>query len=235
MLRRVSALVVAAILLVGCGGAQSPAKTTPASPAPQEKPAEAKPAPAQTQPTPAPSKPARKQWSAPPAMQIDPNKQYFATLKTEFGDIRIELFAKDAPNTVNNFVFLAREKFYDGVVFHRIIKGFMIQGGDPTGTGTGGPGYRFADELPVKRSYDPGIVAMANSGPNTQGSQFFICNGQSCRNLNGLPNYTQFGKVVAGMDVVEKISSVPVVAGGEATPSKPVKPPVIQTVVIEEK
>lgn len=227
MFRRFSALLVAAIFITGCGGVQGPPKTpAPKTPAPKEKAAE-------TQPT--PTQPSRKQWSAPPALQIDPNKQYFATLKTEFGDIRIELFAKDAPNTVNNFVFLANEKFYDGVVFHRIIKSFMIQGGDPTGTGGGGPGYRFADELRVKRSYDPGIVAMANSGPNTQGSQFFICNGPSCKNLNGAPNYTQFGKVVAGMDVVEKISSLPVVAGGEDTPSKPVKPPVIQTVVIEVK
>ena len=176
------------------------------------------------------------QWDKAPEMQIDVNKQYFATLKTSKGDIRIELYPKEAPKTVNNFVFLARQKFYDGVPFHRIIKTFMVQTGDPTGTGTGGPGYRFADELPPKHSYDPGIVAMANSGPNTNGSQFFICTGNDCRGLNtpGHANYTQFGKVVGGQDVLDKIAATPVGAsrGEMSAPKEDVR---ITTVTIEEK
>jgi cyclophilin family peptidyl-prolyl cis-trans isomerase len=173
---------------------------------------------------------AQKKWDKPPEMQIDPNKKYTATIDTTAGKIVIELFPKEAPKTVNNFVFLAKQGFYDGVVFHRIIKGFMIQGGDPTGTGSGGPGYRFPDELPPKRSYTPGIVAMANAGPNTNGSQFFICNGPTCKNLDGKPDYTQFGQVVEGMDVLTKLSNVEVV--GESSPKTP---PVIKTVVIEVK
>ncbi|HWH71139.1 MAG TPA: peptidylprolyl isomerase [Candidatus Sulfotelmatobacter sp.] len=224
------AVAVAAVLLVaGCGGAQK-GPGTPAKPGENYK----QQTPAQTQTTPQAQPPAKKQYNAAPAMQIDPAKTYTATIKTNMGDIKVELFAKDAPKTVNNFVFLAREKFYDGVIFHRIIKNFMIQTGDPKGDGTGGPGYRFADELPVKRSYDPGIVAMANAGKDTNGSQFFICNGTDCKNLNQMPNYTQFGKVIAGMDVVEKISSVEVVANGREV-SKPKTPPVIQTVIIDEK
>lgn len=218
------AALAAAVLLVGCGGAQP---RTPASQGTNQQPAQNQ--------TPAISQPkAAKQWDKPPEMKIDPDKKYTAVMKTSLGDIKIELFAKDAPKTVNNFVFLAREGFYDGVIFHRIIKDFMIQGGDPTGTGRGGPGYRFEDELPVKRSYEPGIVAMANAGRNTQGSQFFICNGPSCKNLDQLPNYTQFGKVVEGMETVAKLSSVEVVmANGEM--SKPKVPPVIQSVTIVEE
>src|SRR6476660_8162757 len=117
-----------------------------------------------------------------------------AVLQTNKGTIKFELLEADAPKTTENFRLLAEQGFYDGVVFHRIIKGFMIQGGDPTGTGTGGPGYRFPDELPPKRSYTLGILAMANSGPNTNGSQFFICNGPTCKNLDGKPDYTQFGQ-----------------------------------------
>lgn len=214
------AVAVAAVLLTaGCGGAQKGPGTA------------GKPAQNYNQQAPA----AKKQYSAPPAMQIDPAKTYTATIKTSMGDIVVELFAKDAPKTVNNFVFLSREKFYDGVIFHRIIKNFMIQTGDPKGDGTGGPGYRFEDELPVKRSYDPGIVAMANAGKNTNGSQFFICNGTSCKNLDQMPNYTQFGKVVAGMDVVQKLSSVEVVASAGGETSKPKTPPTIQTIIIDEK
>jgi cyclophilin family peptidyl-prolyl cis-trans isomerase len=168
-------------------------------------------------------------------MQIDTNKQYFATIKTSLGDMKIQLFANESPKTVNNFVFLAKEHFYDGVIFHRIIKGFMVQTGDPLGTGVGGPGYKFADELPPKHSYEPGIVAMANAGPNTNGSQFFICNGVNCKSLDEHPNYTQFGKVVEGMDVLDKLSSVPVVMSSNGEPSKPKDPPVIQTIIIEEK
>jgi cyclophilin family peptidyl-prolyl cis-trans isomerase len=148
-----------------------------------------------------------KQWSSPPAMTIDPDKQYTAVIKTTEGDIGIELFAKDAPQTVNNFVFLAREGFYDNVKFHRIIQGFMIQTGDPTGTGAGGPGYKFNDER-VSMDYTPGVVAMANAGPNTNGSQFFIVQGDGARALP--KNYTIFAHVTSGMDVVDKIANVDV-------------------------
>ncbi|MBF0547831.1 MAG: peptidylprolyl isomerase [Candidatus Riflebacteria bacterium] len=177
----------------------------------------------------------KKQWKKPPEMQIDAAKSYLATIKTNLGSIKIELFPKEAPNTVNNFVFLSRQKFYDKVIFHRIVKDFMIQGGDPTGTGEGDAGYSFNDELPAKHSYEPGIIAMANAGPNTQGCQFFICNGDKAKKLDSRPNYTQFGKVVEGMDTVLKISSVEVVDNGNGEISKPKQPPVIETVTIEEK
>lgn len=176
-----------------------------------------------------------KQWAAPPAMQIDPSKKYYATLKTNKGDICIELLADEAPVTVNNFVFLAREGFYDGVKFHRVIKPFMIQTGDPTGTGRGGPGYRFADELPPKHSYEPGIVAMANAGPNTNGSQFFICSGPQAKGLDSYPHYTQFGRVVEGMDVVEALASVPVGLSAMGEMSRPLEEVRIDTVTVEER
>jgi cyclophilin family peptidyl-prolyl cis-trans isomerase len=173
-----------------------------------------------------------KRWSKPPAMQIDTSKTYLATVDTSLGVFKIQLFASETPNTVNNFVFLSQQNFYNGVIFHRIIKTFMIQTGDPTGTGGGGPGYKFNDELPPKHSYDPGIVAMANAGPNTQGSQFFICTGADAKNLNSMPNYTQFGQVVEGMDVVQKIAAVPVVASSSGEMSRPKTPPVIKTITI---
>jgi cyclophilin family peptidyl-prolyl cis-trans isomerase len=140
-----------------------------------------------------------KQWAEPPAMQIDPNKIYAARLSTEKGDIVIELLARQAPITVNNFVFLARQGFYDGTTFHRVIPDFMAQGGDPTGTGAGGPGYRFQDEIRPESRFDgPGYLAMANAGPNTNGSQFFITYAATPW-LDG--KHTIFGKVVEGMDV----------------------------------
>jgi len=123
----------------------------------------------------------------------------------------------------------------DAPVFHRIIKTFMIQTGDPTGTGSGSPGYKFADELPVKHSYDPGIVAMANAGPNTNGSQFFICTGADAAGLNNYPNYTQFGKVTDGMDVVLKIAAVKVQLSASGEMSKPVDPPVIKSITISQQ
>lgn len=178
---------------------------------------------------------ARKTWKQAPEMKIDPAKSYFATLKTSLGDIKVELLVKESPKTVNNFVFLAREGVYDGTIFHRIIKEFMIQGGDPLGTGEGDAGYSFADELPAKHSYEPGIMAMANAGPNTQGTQFFICNGEKAKKLDSHPNYTQFGKVVEGMEIVQKISSVEVGPSDSGEMSKPKQAPVLQTVVIEEK
>lgn len=176
-----------------------------------------------------------KTYSAPPAMSIDPDQQYIATVKTNAGEFKIELFAKDAPVTVNNFVFLAKDHFYDGVPFHRIIKDFMIQTGDPSGNGSGGPGYRFADELPSKHPYEAGIVAMANAGPNTNGSQFFICNGEDSENLNQSPNYTVFGKVTEGMETVLRISNTPVVNSPQGEPSKPTADLYIQSISIEEK
>jgi len=147
------------------------------------------------------------QWSTPPPMSIDQSKEYMATIKTNMGDIVVQLFPKDAPLAVNNFVFLARQGFYNGVKFHRVVKGFVIQGGDPTGTGTGGPGYTFADEK-VTKDYVTGTLAMANAGPNTNGSQFFI----TLTDLSGrLPkNYTIFGIVTGGFDIVQKIGNVPV-------------------------
>jgi cyclophilin family peptidyl-prolyl cis-trans isomerase len=166
----------------------------------------------------------------PPPLTIDKNKTFTATLTTAAGPIVIGLNAKETPITVNNFVFLARSHFYDGTVFHRVIKGFMIQGGDPKGDGTGGPGYSFADE-PFSGDYTRGTVAMANSGPNTNGSQFFIMHAD-----NALPkNYVIFGQVMSGLDTVDKIAEAPVVQGSDSTPSKPVTPVAIQSVTIEEK
>jgi cyclophilin family peptidyl-prolyl cis-trans isomerase len=133
-------------------------------------------------------------------MVIDPKRKYSATFKTEAGDFVIELYADKVPNTVNNFVFLARDGFYDGVTFHRVIKGFMAQGGDPTGRGTGGPGYQFKDEFhPGLRHNTPGILSMANAGPNTNGSQFFITHGPTPHLDN---RHSVFGKVTKGMEVV---------------------------------
>lgn len=175
-----------------------------------------------------------KQWSTPPDMQIDASKTYHATLKTSKGDIRIELLASESPKTVNNFVFLAREGFYDGVKFHRVIGPFMIQTGDPTGTGAGGPGYKFDDELPPRHSYESGIVAMANAGPNTNGSQFFICSGAQSQGLDRYPNYTQFGRVVAGMDVVQALASVPVGRAPHGEVSRPLEEIKIEGITIEE-
>jgi cyclophilin family peptidyl-prolyl cis-trans isomerase len=176
-----------------------------------------------------------KQWDKPPAMQINENKTYIAHIDTNKGKITVQLFPKEAPKAVNNFVFLAREKFYDGVIFHRIIKNFMIQTGDPLGNGTGGPGYHFAVELPTQHKYEPGIVAMANAGPDTNGSQFFIGNGKGVESLNSQPNYTIFGKVIDGMDTVEKISNTPVKVGSESVPSVPTEKVFIKTITIEEK
>jgi peptidylprolyl isomerase len=156
------------------------------------------------------SAPRQQKFSEAPEMGIDPSKRYTATLSTNLGDIVIALDAVNAPKTVNNFVFLAAQHYYDGVIFHRIIKGFMCQGGDPTGTGTGGPGYKFSDE-PVKQRYQLGSVAMANAGPNTNGSQFFLISGASGVGLP--PQYNHFGQIVKGMDVLETMHAVPTARG----------------------
>ena len=152
------------------------------------------------------------------------------TIETQFGNIRFETYDADAPKTVENFITLARKDFYNNLIFHRIIKGFMIQGGDPNGTGTGGPGYTFADELnpateSYKAGYQKGVVAMANAGPDTNGSQFFIM-------LEDTPlskNYTIFGKVISGQDVVDRIGSVAIGAN-----DRPLQPVVMKQVIVDE-
>jgi peptidyl-prolyl cis-trans isomerase B (cyclophilin B) len=145
----------------------------------------------------------RKQYFTPPSMTLNVNKKYTATFKTSRGEIVCDLFAQDAPKTVNNFVFLARDKFYDGTAFHRVIADFMVQGGDPTGSGRGGPGYRFEDEFKGNpHKHQVGSLSMANAGPNTNGSQFFITH-VATNWLDG--KHTVFGKVVTGQDVVNAI------------------------------
>ena len=145
------------------------------------------------------------QFAEAPEMGIDTSKRYEATMETSLGTVVIALDAINAPITVNNFVFLAAHHYYDGVIFHRIINGFMCQGGDPTGTGRGGPGYRFPDE-PVRQRYQIGSVAMANAGPNTNGSQFFLISGQSGVQLP--PQYNHFGQIVKGLDVLDAMQQV---------------------------
>ncbi len=169
------ALVLVTLLLASCGG-QAP----------------------EPSPTPEP-----KTYSAPPPMTIDTSKQYTATIETEKGDLVLELFASDVPVTVNNFVFLAREGFYDGTTFHRVIPGFMAQGGDPTGTGAGNPGYSFADEF-TEHTHVTGALSMANSGSNTNGCQFFITYAPQ-PHLDG--EHSVFGQLIGGMDVLEKIET----------------------------
>jgi len=146
---------------------------------------------------------AEQQWEAPPAMQIDASRTYNVSIQTNRGTIELEMYPEHAPNTVNNFVFLAGEGFYDGVVFHRVINDFMVQCGDPTGTGRGGPGYKFACETagnPLR--HERGVISMANAGPNTNGSQFFITH-VPCPHLDG--NHTVFGRVTQGLDVIDAI------------------------------
>ena len=167
------------------------------------------------------------EFSEAPPMCIDPSKTYTAVLDTSLGQMTIALDAAAAPKTVNNFVVLARYRYYEGIIFHRIINGFMCQGGDPTGTGTGGPGYKFEDELPAPNTYKIGSVAMANAGPNTNGSQFFIVSGA---NGVGLPPlYSLFGQVTEGLDVVEKMQNVKTARG-----DKPHDDLIINSVTISE-
>ncbi len=162
-----------------------------------------------------------------PPMCIDPSKSYTAVLDTTLGSMTIALDAAAAPKTVNNFVFLARYRYYEGIIFHRIINGFMCQGGDPTGTGRGGPGYKFADELPAPNTYKIGSLAMANAGPNTNGSQFFIVSGQSGVGLP--PSYSLFGQVTEGLDIVDTMQSVATARG-----DRPLEDVVINSVTITE-
>ena len=171
------------------------------------------------------------QYAEPPRMRIDPSKNYTGTLATNKGAVEVELFPEDAPQTVNNFVCLAEDGYFDNTPFHRIVKGFVIQGGDPTGTGSGGPGYQFADE-PIARDYERGTLAMANAGPNTNGSQFFIV----LEDLRGkLPkNYTIFGRVTEGMDVVDAIANTPTRTGRSGENSTPTEPITLEKVTISE-
>ncbi|HLN16533.1 MAG TPA: peptidylprolyl isomerase [Acidimicrobiales bacterium] len=172
------------------------------------------------------SAPQRRSFEAEPPMCIDPNKRYTATMTTSKGTMVIALDPLAAPRTVNNFVFLARYHYFDGIVFHRIIPDFVLQGGDPEGTGRGGPGYRFADELPAPGRYQVGSLAMANAGPDTNGSQFFIISGSEGVRLP--PQYSLFGAVVSGNEVIAVIDAL-------GTPSgKPKEDVVIQSVTIAE-
>lgn len=175
-------LVLPVLFMAACGGSAS-------GPAPASPPAQA-------------PKPAMKTYSSPPPMVIDTSKQYTATIETAKGNLVLELFAKDVPVAVNNFVFLARDGFYDGSTFHRVIPGFMAQGGDPTGTGMGTPGYTFADEI-TSHTHVAGALSMANAGPNTNGCQFFITYTAQ-HELDG--KYTVFGQLMQGMDVLEKLT-----------------------------
>ena len=164
-----------------------------------------------------------KQYASPPPLTVDAGKKYTATLVTSAGTMTAELLPGEALQTVNNFVFLARDGFYDGVIFHRVIPGFMIQGGDPTGTGRGGPGYKFRDE-PVRLGYKRGTLAMANAGPNTNGSQFFIMHADY-----GLPpNYTIFGKLTSGEEVVDAIATAKTSSG-----DRPVSPVSIKGITVK--
>ena len=177
-------------------------------------------------PAPDGSSPKTTHFDGPPPMCIDPSRRYSAGIVTSKGTVVVNLDPLAAPKTVNNFVFLARYHYFDGIVFHRVIPGFVLQGGDPTGTGTGGPGYRFEDELPKPGRYELGSLAMANSGPDTNGSQFFVISGPSGVRLP--PKYSLFGKVVKGMDVVSVIDAL-------GTPSgKPKERVVIESVTVAE-
>ena len=223
MTRRAAALAASAVLaLAGCGsddgsgdGRSSDAETTAISgetECPPEGGAEVR---------------ATSFEQAPP-MCIDEAKTYTATMTTDAGEVTIELDAKQAPETVNNFVVLSRYKYYDGLTFHRVIKDFMAQGGDPSGDGSGGPGYEFDDELPEQGDYEIWSVAMATAGANTNGSQFFIITGDAGVQLP--PSYSLFGKVTKGMDAVEKIE-----ADGSAGDGAPAKVHTIESVTIAEK
>ena len=153
------------------------------------------------------SAPKQQKFAEAPEMGIDPAKRYTATMETSMGTLVIALDPIAAPRTVNNFVYLAAQHYYDGVIFHRIISGFMCQGGDPDGSGRGGPGYKFGDELPKPGKYQIGSLAMDNAGPNTNGSQFFVVSGPSGCGLP--PLYSLFGQVVKGLDIVEMMQNVP--------------------------
>lgn len=233
----------ALVLLSGCTWENEPAaKEKPSQTLPLDKlKTEGESAPQSAAQTPAPKPPAKptqpqtmpaKQYPTVPAMSIDATKAYTATLETDKGSIVVALNAKATPVTVNNFVFLAREKFYDGTIFHRTIPGFMIQGGDPQGTGMGGPGYTNVETPTENTMYSRGVIAMAKKGnepAGTFGSQFFIMHADYA-----LPkDYVAFGQVTSGLEVVDAIATAPTQPGGEG--SKPVTPIVVKTVTIDEQ
>jgi cyclophilin family peptidyl-prolyl cis-trans isomerase len=177
------------------------------------------------------------QFAGPPPMKIDPKATYTATVETSCGTIVIELDAKRAPTTVNSFVFLAKEGYFDGQYVHRLDTSIdVVQGGDPTGTGSGGPGYAIPDELKGDESYTPGTLAMANAGANTGGSQFFLITGPAGTNLDGNPNYTIFGKVIEGLDVAKRIQSLPIVdaSSGDISGQRPVQAIYLESVTIRK-
>ncbi|MCX6793706.1 MAG: peptidylprolyl isomerase [Candidatus Gottesmanbacteria bacterium] len=219
--------ILAVVVFVGIVGGAFIWKSTAKTPAPMQ----VKEIAIETS-TPTPSM--TKAYSNPPAMTIDAAKTYTATIVTDKGTMAVRLFAKDTPVTVNNFVFLARAGFYGNTVFHRVMKGFMIQGGDPRGDGTGGSGYRFADES-ITRDYTRGTIAMANSGPNTNGSQFFIMHADV-----SLPKqYVIYGAIdasdSASLATLDAIANTPVTDNGMGEDSKPVTPPVLQSIQIKEE
>jgi cyclophilin family peptidyl-prolyl cis-trans isomerase len=174
--------------------------------------------------------PSMKTYAQAPSMIIDVNKSYSAVMKTTAGNMEIQLNAKETPITVNNFVFLSKDGYYDNVIFHRVIPGFMIQGGDPTGTGSGSPGYRFADEA-FSGEYERGTIAMANAGPNTNGSQFFIMHQTYPLDKA----YVIFGKVTKGLDVVDTIATAKTKLGSDGAMSSPIDPVKILSIEIIEK
>jgi cyclophilin family peptidyl-prolyl cis-trans isomerase len=230
----VSSVLLTISLLVGCSNSAAPEQNNQGQPAQQEKPKDTTPA--------HPATPGK--YKEYPAMTIDQKKDYQATISTSMGDIKIDLYEKDAPKAVNSFVFLANEKFYEGIKFHRVMKDFMIQTGDPTSKGSddtmangmGGPGYTFEDELKNGHKYEPGVVAMANSGKNTNGSQFFIGSGPDVTGLDNSPKYTIFGKVTGGMDVVQKIAGTKVKKHPQTgEPSVPEQTITIKSITITEK
>ena len=195
------ALFVVTLVQAACSSAAPAAKPASSASASAKPAASASVKPAAST---SPSASARPTFTSPPPMTIDTSRHYTATIETEKGPIVLDLDPSLAPKTVNNFVFLANEHFYDGLKWHRVVPGFVIQGGDPQGTGAGGPGYKFADE-PVKGQYTDGCVAMANSGPNTNGSQFFICIADDSQKLQ--PLYNLFGHVTSELDVAKKITT----------------------------
>jgi cyclophilin family peptidyl-prolyl cis-trans isomerase len=225
VLQRLTTILVVLLfggMIAACG--EDDALTTPAG---QSSAGQATPAQGSGQ---AGATPGMMSWTSPPEMQLEEGVDYGAVIRTSLGEMTIDLFEEEAPLTVNNFIFLARQGFYEGVPFHRVINGFMIQTGDPTGTGSGGPGYRFADE-PVNREYLRGTVAMANSGPNTNGSQFFIMHAD--RPLQ--PNYTIFGIVTEGVETLNAIANVEVSMNAMGEMASPVDPVVIERVEIVQR
>ncbi len=175
------------------------------------------------------SSPRQVKFTAAPPICIDQTKTYAAEIQTNQGTIDVDLDQKQAPNTVNSFVYLARNHFFDGLTFHRVVPGFVLQGGDPEGTGAGGPGYKFADELPKTGQYKLGSLVMANSGPDTNGSQFFIVSGDQGTKLD--PKYSLFGQVTNGLDVVAKIDAL---GNPNDQSGKPKEPITMSSVTIKE-